>query len=228
MISNLVLKIKRRETPFYQKLYTVAKQIRGMSLPSYKPIHLPLYHLHVGIKNFVNKAIQGLWIVPLFKARCNSCGSGLRLPNGMPEIIGNPKLVIGDNVQILDSTLASGHVFDNPTIQIGNQTVIGYHSDISAAKLVIIGRNTLIAKDCFIADNDGHPVSPRRRINHESVNKNEVDPVHIGNTCWIGTGSYILKGANIGDGCIVAANSVVAAVGITPPTVTLSLATLQK
>lgn len=35
------------------------------------------------------------------------------------------------------------------------------------------------------------------------------DDVKIGFNCWIGAGTIILKGTNIGDGCIVAAGSVV-------------------
>lgn len=34
-------------------------------------------------------------------------------------------------------------------------------------------------------------------------------PVIIGDHVWVATGATILKGANIGDGCIVAASSVV-------------------
>ncbi len=33
--------------------------------------------------------------------------------------------------------------------------------------------------------------------------------VKIGSNCWIGAGTIILKGTNIGNGCIVAAGSVV-------------------
>lgn len=209
-MSSIILKIKRRETPFWSYVYRFAKAVRSMSLPSVKLIHLPLYYLHIGIKNFTNKMIQGLWIVPAFKARCRRCGSGLRLPNGMPEIIGNHlELHIGQDVQILDATLSAGHVFDTSTIIIGHRVTVGYHTDISAAKYVSVGSDTVIARDCYIADNDGHPTSASRRRKHEGVNENEVKETTIGENCWIGTGVYILKGAKIGSNSIVAANSVV-------------------
>ena len=33
--------------------------------------------------------------------------------------------------------------------------------------------------------------------------------MHIGSDCWIGVGSTILKGVNIGDGSVIAAGSIV-------------------
>lgn len=34
-------------------------------------------------------------------------------------------------------------------------------------------------------------------------------PIHIGNYCWVATAATILPGVNLGDGCVVGANSVV-------------------
>lgn len=209
MLNAFTTNIKRRETPLYNRLYKLAKGILTFSVPSIKIIHLPLYHVHVFIREMKGKLYQGTWVVPLFKAKCIKCGSGLRLPNGMPLIVGQPRLYIGDNVSILDSTIASGHVFEEPQIVIGDRVTIGYHSDISASRMVKIGNDTIIAKDCFIADNDGHPVDPSRRRRHESVDENEITPVYIGENVWVGTGCYILKGSRIGDNSVVAANSVV-------------------
>lgn len=33
--------------------------------------------------------------------------------------------------------------------------------------------------------------------------------IKIGNNCWIGAGAVFLDGAELGDGCVVAANAVV-------------------
>lgn len=90
--------------------------------------------------------------------------------------------------------------------------------------VVNIGSYTSIAGDClFIGDG-----------NHASViNKNTVsnypffakgygfpeyhqnEPITIGSDVWIGTRSIIMNGANIGDGAIIGANSVVT--GVVPP-----------
>lgn len=208
--SEFILKIKRRETPFYRNLYNVLNGIRRFSVPSIKAIHLPLYYVHTFVRDMWNKIYQGLWAVPIFKARYEKCGSGLRLPCGVPLVYGEHlKIYIGDNSQIIDSTLASGHVFDEAILKIGSRVTVGYHTDISVSKHVEIGDDTVIAKDCFIADTDGHPISPKRRRLHDSIRKSEVSPVVIGKNVWIGTGCYILKGVNVGDNSIIAANSVV-------------------
>ncbi len=207
-MTSLILRIKRADTPFFAWLKGFLKSVmRCNFIPSIKPVHLFLYQLHVFVNNAFHRAYNGLWCVPAFQARCKSHGKNLNLPCGMPLVIGNLQIEIGDDVSILDSTLASGHVFDQATLKIGSRVTIGYHSDISAAKEVIIGDDVRIAKDCFIADNDGHPLPPERR--HEAVRPDEVEPVRIGNNVWIGTGSYILKGSQIGDGSVIAANSVV-------------------
>ena len=67
----------------------------------------------------------------------------------------------------------------------------------------------MISTGCMIADNDGHPVSPYRRLRKEPVLQSEIKPIIIGDNVWIGTGSIIFKGVVIGDGAIVAARSVV-------------------
>lgn len=208
-MTSLVVRIKKRETPLFDLLYRVAKGILTFNFPCIKIIHLPLYHIRAFVLNTFNTAYQCIWTVPLFKSRCVECGPRLKLPNGMPLVLGHLKLFIGSDVSILDSTLAGGHVHSEPSIRIGDRTHIGYHTDIIASLSVIIGDDVMIAKDCYIADSDGHPVSPSRRLRHEGVNITEINPVVIGNNVWIGTGCYILKGVTIGDNSIIGANTVV-------------------
>lgn len=209
-MNALVLKIKRRETPFFELVYRTAKSIRSFSFPSIKWIHKPLYYLHVGVVKLFRTLYNGLWCVPLFRARCQQCAPGLMLPNGIPYIGGDHlKLYIGEDVTIMDSSLMAGHLIPNPTLVIGDRTTIGYHTDISVALRVQIGSDTMIAKDCYISDNDGHPTDPARRKAHEAIDANEAEGVVIGDNVWIGTGCCILKGSKIGEGAIIAANSVV-------------------
>lgn len=209
-MKQFIKNIKQAKTPGYARIKRVLKAILQFSIPSWKPIHLPLYNLHVFVLGLWHKIYSGVWAVPLFKAACHSVGSGLRLPNGIPLIMGDPKIVIGDNVSILDSTFAStSHLDGQAELIIGDNVTIGYHSDISVGVRVVIGNDVLIAKDCFIADNNGHPIDAARRQRHEPITLEETAPVIIGNNVWIGTGSMILKGVTIGDNSIVAANSVV-------------------
>jgi len=88
MARNFVLKVKRKETPFYSFLYNLIKKINAFNIPSIKCIHLPLYFLDFFIKKFSSRLIRLFWSIPLFKARCTEVGKGLKLPNGIPLVIG--------------------------------------------------------------------------------------------------------------------------------------------
>ncbi|MBN2099216.1 MAG: acyltransferase [Dehalococcoidia bacterium] len=74
-----------------------------------------------------------------------------------------------------------------------------------ARRSIKIGEQCLVARGVTIMDSDLH------RIGSTSGKSPEMDimEVVIGNHCWIGQNATILKGVKVGDGAIVAANSVV-------------------
>lgn len=210
MLSRIILKIKRQENSFYSFIYRTGKAFYSFSLPPVKSIHLPLYHLHNAVKEVTKRLIQVFWTVPLFTARCEKVGKGLKLPNGIPLVIGNHlQIFLGENVNIARSTIGAGKIFNNPVFSVGANSSIGYGTSISIAKEVTIGHDTMISVNCLIMDNDDHPVSPAKRLLKEGVSKEEVKPVKIGSNVWIGAHTAILKGVTIGDNSIVGTHSVV-------------------
>jgi maltose O-acetyltransferase len=210
MLGKIVLKIKRRENPFYTFLYDLGKLTLSFHLPTIKAIHLPLYHLDHFVKEGSRWLLQAFWWAPLFRARCERAGKNLRLPNGIPLVLGSHlKIFIGDNVSIGRSTIGASKVFDEPVLRIGNNTSLGYGTVISVAKEVTIGDHCMIAPQCVIMDSDDHPVDPHKRRSGMPVDKEKVRPVRIGNNVWIGSYSIILKGVTIGDNSVIAAHSVV-------------------
>jgi len=94
------------------------------------------------------------------------------------------KIKIGDNCGISGSTIYSWD-----SIKIGNYTRVGVN--------------------CKIIDNDFHPVELEYR--HKALNEEHVRraPIEIGNDCFIGMNSIILKGTTLGNNVIVGAGSVV-------------------
>ncbi|RUO49321.1 acyltransferase [Pseudidiomarina donghaiensis] len=70
---------------------------------------------------------------------------------------------------------------------------------------IVIGKNTLIAQDCFIITRN-HKFNVDSPIREQGYTNN---PVKIGDDVWIGAKCVILPGVNIGNGAIVAAGSVV-------------------
>ena len=210
MLNDLILKIKRKENNIYAFLYSFGKYVLTFNLPVIKFIHLPLYHISNITRIFIRRIIQVFWSIPLFKARCNFIGKNLKLPNGIPLVIGSHLTInLGDNVTIGRSTIGASKIFDNPILTIGNNSSVGYGTLISVAKEVNIGNNCMIATNCIIMDSDDHPINPDKRQEGEGIGKEDVKPVNIGNNVWIGSYCAILKGVSIGDNSIVSAHSVV-------------------
>ncbi len=102
-------------------------------------------------------------------------------------------------------------------IQIGNNVGIS-GATIYARKKVIIGDNTCIGGNVKILDNDFHPIEWEKRNEllsgpapetDERINWIGTKPICIGKNCFIGCNAIILKGTELGDGCVVGAGAVV-------------------
>lgn len=95
---------------------------------------------------------------------------------------------------------------------------IGPGSCIIASNYIEIGKDTAIADNVTIIDNNNHPTNPvdRRIMRHTPHDSWERQnhlgasaPIIIGENVLIGSNSRICKGVKIGDNAIVAACSVV-------------------
>jgi acetyltransferase-like isoleucine patch superfamily enzyme len=96
----------------------------------------------------------------------------------------------------------------------GGKIEIGEHCGISGSTIyswdsIKIGNYTRIGANCKIIDNDFHPIKLEYR--HKGLNKEHTTrkPIVIGNDCFIGANSIILKGTTLGNNVIVGAGSVV-------------------
>lgn len=74
---------------------------------------------------------------------------------------------------------------------------------------ITVGRNTDIGSGCKIIDNDFHPLPYSQRYPKELLYKVKKRPIIIGEGCFIGANSIILKGTILGKNVIVGAGSVV-------------------
>lgn len=118
------------------------------------------------------------------------------------DIQGNSRIVIGNNVKILnDSWLITE---DNDELIIGDNTFISQNVVISGN--VKIGSNVLIAGYVSIIDANHNFDDITKNINEQGGNKL---PIVIGNDVWIGTHSIILQGVKIGDHSIIGANTTI-------------------
>ena len=168
-----------------------------------------MYEIVILWRFFSSIVLQKILFVPVFQSRLEECGRGLTLPNGIPWVEGQLKICVGYNVMLDRTVITSGSTHERPILTIGDRTEVGYHTQINVGERVQIGNDCLISAECFITDNDGHPLDPQRRLRKEPVLAEEIKPVIIEDNVWIGRGAAVLKGVTIGTGSIVSANSVV-------------------
>ena len=73
---------------------------------------------------------------------------------------------------------------------------------------ITIGKNTDTGSGCKIIDNDFHPLPYSQRC-PEQLEFVKKAPIEIGEGCFIGANSIILKGTTLGNNVVVGAGSVV-------------------
>lgn len=97
---------------------------------------------------------------------------------------------------------------DDSHIIIGAGTWIGPRCELSAFdhSKIEIGNGSIFAKQCMIRTSDSHVI---RNTDGEAINRPK--DIIIGSHVWLGQETYVLKGANIPDGCVVGARSTVTA-----------------
>ncbi len=104
-------------------------------------------------------------------------------------------------------------------LHIGRFAYLGDGVLVSVKERVMIGEATLLAHGVQVFDNNSHPISAaqrelqfRRMIGYKDKVGPiliEAAPITIGNRCWIGMNTIVMKGVSIGDDTVVAAGSVV-------------------
>lgn len=165
------------------------------------------------------------WFKLILKATKVDYGKSLIL-KGMPVIFNKPgaRLVIGNNCTIKSSFLSNLVGLYSRTVIVTRSSeaeiIIGDNVGISGATIyarrrIYIGNNTCIGGNCKILDNDFHPIeaeSRKRLLSDPNGGDSDLIPsqeIVIGNDCFIGCNSIILKGTVLGDGCVVGAGAVV-------------------
>ena len=132
-------------------------------------------------------------------------GKGVKLGNIVMTI--PEQIAIGDNCLIEDNVrLRIGGAWKASSISIGYNSFIGNATQINVGGEFKIGNNCMVAPLCIFSD--AHHSFDRIDI---SMNQQRCiyKPIIIGDDVWIGTGSIVLQGVNIGQGAVIAAGAVV-------------------
>jgi acetyltransferase-like isoleucine patch superfamily enzyme len=116
---------------------------------------------------------------------------------------GHGRIVIGRWVHLGDSNRLRAH---EGTLRIGDKTVLGRENTFNCYLDVHVGAQCIVADWVYVCDFDHRIDDVRRPIKDQGIVK---APVHIGDDVWLGVKSSVLRGAQIGEGTVVAAHAVV-------------------
>jgi len=144
------------------------------------------------------------WRAFLERRRLGQLGQRVHLDKSVEFMRFPRNITIGDDVVVKEGARICS-CNDKALIQIGDRTTVGYHTFIFASEKITIGKDCLIAPFVYLVDSN-HQIGRAQRINEQP---NETAPIVIGQDVWIASNVTILKGVTIGDGAVIAANSVV-------------------
>jgi acetyltransferase-like isoleucine patch superfamily enzyme len=212
MIDALILRVKRAETPTFRFLHNAAKAAFTATLPlpdAFRPVLRGLFGLHQAVLASLQRAGMYVYGEPLFRGRCESVGKRLTLCR-IPYVRSHAKIYIGDDVKIFGKVdIFSGRTVDDPKLIIHDRVDIGHNVSFVVNRQIVIEEDVLIASGVRFMDTDGHPKDLALRTADQAPASEEIKPVRVGRKSWICQNVFVLKGVTIGEGSIVAVNSVV-------------------
>jgi acetyltransferase-like isoleucine patch superfamily enzyme len=116
---------------------------------------------------------------------------------------GYGRIVLGRWVHLGDRCSLRAH---EGTLRIGDKTVLGREDTLNCFLDVSIGPRCIVADWVYVGDFDHRYDDVHRPIKDQGIAKS---PVRIGADVWIGVKASVLRGAQVGDGCVLAAHTVV-------------------
>ena len=117
--------------------------------------------------------------------------------------------MIGPHVALSAGMVPGQECLSNPVVSIGDRCLIGRGSGVVGHFSIWIGDDVWTGHHVYITDQNHGYENLDLPISQQSMPE---APVRIGNGSWIGHGSVILPGADIGEHVVIGANSVVTGV----------------
>ncbi|MCP4599300.1 MAG: acyltransferase [Proteobacteria bacterium] len=210
-IERFVKNIRRGESPLYKGIKRTTKDLLRFELPVIPGVHDALYWEYRMRHRLWRNLTRAVYYQPIFRSRCKSCGDKLMVVNsgqGLPLIVGDVDVEIGDNIKMHDKTTIIGL-----TVGGTSRLTIGDNTEISRPPSIFIGDSVSIGKNCLIgctliADNPGHQIDYRER-GTKALDAGAVGRIVIGDHVWAALDSIIVGNVTVGTGAIIAARTVV-------------------
>lgn len=174
----------------------------------------------------IMQLIRGSFLKPFLKKSSGLLfvGRRVKVKHGY-KITTGKNLILEDNVSInalSDNGILFGHnvsiardsilfctgviAYRGKGITIGDRTGISARAYFAGQGGITIGNDVIMGPNIQIFSENHLFTDVNLTIKEQGVTKQAVV---IGNNCWLGGGSTILAGVTIGDGCVIAAGSVV-------------------
>ncbi|MFO0852009.1 MAG: acyltransferase [Gemmataceae bacterium] len=97
-------------------------------------------------------------------------------------------------------------------LTLGDRVFLNNGCSIACRGRVTVGADTLFGEGVRVYDHNHKFRGPDTPIRDQGYTVGEV---RVGRNCWVGSGVILLKGADVGDHCVIGAGCVVA--GPVPP-----------
>lgn len=111
-------------------------------------------------------------------------------------------------IDLLTNDVKPGCYFNTRDVSIGKETFINYQckffSSDKPGGQIIIGDNCFIGMNVLFTTMTHETGTAQKRAGEK-----RYYPIVIGDGCWLGTNATVLPGVKIGEGCVIAAGSVV-------------------
>lgn len=192
-------------------LKSLLQRARASYLPCIPVLHTLLYHLHLATKNTIHCILQKCYFTPMFISRLEQSPRQLQLDCGMPQVLGELKISLGEQCRLSGVSTLCGRVWGAPPPQliVGNNVDIGWQNTLAVGTKIQLDDNVRLAGKVFLAGFPGHPMDPHARAIGKPDTEQQIGDILLCRDVWLGTGVMVMAGVTIGAGSVVAAGSVV-------------------
>ena len=142
------------------------------------------------------------------RRRFHYFGKGALVAYHTRQLKGLDKVTVGAGTVFGEGLVLT--TWNHGSVQIGCNCHFGFSNQLTASNNITIGNSLLTGANVLISDNaHGRSVLSDMQLPPLERLIYSKGPVVIGNNVWLGQNVCVLAGVTIGDGAIVAANSVV-------------------
>ena len=131
--------------------------------------------------------------------------SNLNIVSPFTEVEVGKKAILSLGKMIRIRSGSKIRVREGARIQIGDNTSLNHGCMIISHEKIIIGKDVQFGPNVLIYDHD-HDFRTKNGLKDL---KYKTSPIEVGNNVWIGANTVLLRGAKIGDNCVIGAGCII-------------------